>query len=107
MLHKRGAFSKEPSVGVAAPFTRLDPPMQRVLDRGPPPSVTLTTPEATQDATAASEFQDATAADDDFRWRFSGTTIPDDPKARDQACHHVPKRARPDLCSGSLLPRDA
>ena len=75
--------------------------MQRVLDRGPPPSVTLTTPEATQDATAASEFQDATAADDDFRWRFSGTTIPDDPKARDQACHHVPKRARPDLCSGS------
>ena len=55
--------------------------MQRVLDRGPPPSVTLSTPEAAP-ASAPSEFQDAAAADDDSQWRFRGATIPDDPQAR-------------------------
>ena len=58
-------------------------PMQRVLDRGPPPSVTLTTPEAVP-ASVPSEFQDAAAADDDSQWRFSGSTIPDDPQASDR-----------------------
>ena len=67
--------------------------MQRVLDRGPPPSVTLITPEVEQPQ-AQSEFQEAAAADDDFRWRFSGNTIPDDPKARDQARWHGRKHAR-------------
>ena len=56
--------------------------MQRVLDRGPPPSVTLATPEAAP-ASVPSEFQDAAAADDDSQWRFRGATIPDDPQARD------------------------
>ena len=53
--------------------------MHRALDRGPPPSVTLTTPEAVP-ASVPSDYPDAVAADDDSQWRFSGTTIPDDPQ---------------------------
>ena len=34
---------------------------------------------------ADDERADAAPADDDARWRFSGTTIPDDPVARDRA----------------------
>ena len=52
--------------------------MHRALDRGPPPSVTLTTPEAVP-ASVPSDYPDAVAADDDSQWRFS---IPDDPQVR-------------------------
>ena len=64
--------------------------MQRVLDRGPPPSVTLTTPEAAP-ASVPSDFPDAVAADDDSQWRFSGATIPDDPQVR---CGAAARRRR-------------
>ena len=60
--------------------------MQRALDRSPPQSVTYTPPNAdAQSSPGQGEFGDAAAADDDSRWRFSGSTIPDEPAARDRA----------------------
>ena len=53
--------------------------------RVPPPSVTFTPPNQDAQNPVQGEYGDATAADDDSRWRFSGATIPDDPVARDQA----------------------
>ena len=75
---------RERHEGAACVRPQRDPQrdaMHRALDRGPPPSVTLTTPEAVP-AAVPSDYPDAVAADDDSQWRFSGATIPDDPQVR-------------------------
>ena len=69
------------ALGVVRNATSHRDAMHRALDRGPPPSVTLTTPEAVP-ASVPSDYPDAVAADDDSQWRFSGATIPDDPQVR-------------------------
>ena len=63
-----------------------------MASRPPPPTVTYTPPEPVQPQYSSplgdddgEPRLDATPADDDSKWRFSGMTIPDDPVARDAA----------------------
>ena len=60
--------------------------------RAPPPTVAYTPPEPVRPQYSSplgddddEPRLDATPADDDSKWRFSGMTIPDDPAARDAA----------------------